>query len=182
MLAATTRIGRVRTTTGPGRSSGASRERWLKTTIHRPPPTKSASSISCISLIYICLRIGLRIAYASRMRTDSRWKFALFLAFSVAGFAQEAGAPDTQPGGGWRRFGEPAGSASASVPPPADSLPPGAQLVVPAGTWITVRVDQPLSSDRNQPGDAFTATLAQPIVANGRVIARRGQTVSGVVS
>jgi len=33
-----------------------------------------------------------------------------------------------------------------------------------------------------QPGDAFMATLAQPLIANGRVIARRGQTVSGVVA
>jgi hypothetical protein len=58
---------------------------------------------------------------------------------------------------------------------------PMTQLAVPAGTWITVRVDQPISSDHNQPGDVFTATLAQPVVANGRVIARRGQTVSGAV-
>jgi hypothetical protein len=28
----------------------------------------------------------------------------------------------------------------------------------------------------------FTATLAQPIISNGRIIARRGQTVSGVIS
>jgi hypothetical protein len=53
---------------------------------------------------------------------------------------------------------------------------------LPVGSWITVRVDQVLSSDRNQPGDAFTATLAQPLVANGRVVARRGQTVGGVVA
>ena len=38
-----------------------------------------------------------------------------------------------------------------------------------------------LSSDHNQTGDAFTATLAEPIVVNGRVIARRGQMVSGRV-
>lgn len=39
-----------------------------------------------------------------------------------------------------------------------------------------------LSSDHNQPGDAFMATLAQPIIASGVVLARRGQNVSGVVS
>lgn len=42
-------------------------------------------------------------------------------------------------------------------------------------------MNQPLSSDRNQPGDTFTATLTQPLVANGRVLARRGQTVGGGV-
>ncbi len=56
------------------------------------------------------------------------------------------------------------------------------ELTLPPGTWITVRVDQLLSTDRNQPGDAFTATLSQPLVANGLVIARRGQTVAGVVA
>ena len=35
---------------------------------------------------------------------------------------------------------------------------------MPAGTWITVRVNQPISSDHNQQGDPFTATLAQPLV------------------
>jgi hypothetical protein len=61
-------------------------------------------------------------------------------------------------------------------------MPPSSALTVPAGTWVTVRVNQPISSDHNQQGDPFTATLAQPIVANGRVIARRGQTVAGVVA
>jgi hypothetical protein len=62
--------------------------------------------------------------------------------------------------------------------PPPRSGP----LTVPAGSWITIRVNEPISSDHSQPGDMFTATLAQPIIANGRIIARRGQTVSGVVS
>jgi hypothetical protein len=53
--------------------------------------------------------------------------------------------------------------------------------VLPAGNWITVRINQPLSSDHNQTGDAFTATLAEPVVVNGFVIARRGQTVGGRV-
>jgi hypothetical protein len=38
-----------------------------------------------------------------------------------------------------------------------------------------------LSSDRNQTGDAFMATLADPIVVNGRVVAHPGQTVQGRV-
>ena len=42
-----------------------------------------------------------------------------------------------------------------------------------------MRVDEPLSSDRNQSGDVFTATLAQPLVADGRVLARPGQRVQG---
>jgi hypothetical protein len=60
-------------------------------------------------------------------------------------------------------------------------MAPSGPITIPAGTWITVRVDEPLSSDRNQSGDVFTASLAQPLVADGRVIARRGQTIQGGV-
>jgi hypothetical protein len=57
-----------------------------------------------------------------------------------------------------------------------------AQVNVPAGTYVTVRVNQLLSSDKNQTGDAFSATLAEPLVANGVVIAEPGQTIGGRVA
>jgi hypothetical protein len=56
------------------------------------------------------------------------------------------------------------------------------QLTLPAGTWISVRTDQVLSSDHNLPGDMFSVTLVQPLVANGLVVARRGQIMSGRVA
>jgi len=69
----------------------------------------------------------------------------------------------------------------AQAPPSADrSVPP--QLTIKPGTYLTVRVNQVLSSDHNQPGDAFSATLAQPVVVDGVVVAQRGQTVGGRVS
>ena len=39
-----------------------------------------------------------------------------------------------------------------------------------------------MSSDRNAAGETFAATLAQPVVADGFVVARRGQTIEGRVS
>lgn len=57
-----------------------------------------------------------------------------------------------------------------------------AQVSVPAGTYVTVRVNQQLSSDHNQPGDAFSATLVRPLVANGVVLAEPGQTIGGRVA
>lgn len=65
-------------------------------------------------------------------------------------------------------------------PRPAYGLPP--TLTVKPGTYITVRINQPLSSDRNHEGDTFTATLMQPVVVDGVVVAQRGQTVYGVVA
>src|SRR5205807_2414886 len=50
------------------------------------------------------------------------------------------------------------------------------------GTYLTVRVNEMLSSAKNQPGDAFTATLTQPLVVNGVVVAEPGQTVGGRVA
>jgi hypothetical protein len=55
-------------------------------------------------------------------------------------------------------------------------------ITIPAGKVIFVRLNEPLSSDRSHPGDGFTATLDQPIVVNGWVVAHRGETVVGTVT
>ncbi len=72
-------------------------------------------------------------------------------------------------------------SAATSVLAGQDrELPP--TLTVPAGTLLRVRVSQFLSSDHNKVGDSFTAELEQPVVSDGWVLARRGQTVLGRVA
>jgi hypothetical protein len=63
----------------------------------------------------------------------------------------------------------------------SDSAVP-AKLTLKAGKFVTVSVNQFLSSDRNQPGDPFSATLAHPLVVDGFLIAQRGQTVAGRVA
>jgi hypothetical protein len=65
--------------------------------------------------------------------------------------------------------------------PAAATDEPRSNLTLPPGTWVSVRVDQELSSDHSYPGDAFTATLAQPLIADGLVVARRGQMAGGHV-
>ena len=117
---------------------------------------------------------------------DAVMRIAIAVLLSAAlGFAQSPG---------WRRADQPAPAADPSTPVarPDDSLgPPPAdpsagaiapKLIIPPGKFITVRVNQPLSTDHNQVGDFFTATLAEPIVVDGIVVAQRGQTVSGRVS
>ena len=61
------------------------------------------------------------------------------------------------------------------------SGPPPSLLTIPAGTVVIMRTNEGLSTDRNQIGDQFTGVLEQPIVVNGWVVARRGQTVIGQV-
>jgi len=105
--------------------------------------------------------------------------------------------------GGWRKLGDqdstPA-AASQDNPapayqnaPPADQNPPQnyppqqtgtipSQLTLKPGTYVTVRINQPLSSDRDQAGDAFSATLVRPVIVDGIVVAQAGQTLGGKVS
>ena len=71
------------------------------------------------------------------------------------------------------------GRAPTRRTPPA---PVPANLVIPPGTVIFARLAEPLSSDRNQPGDTFTATLDRPVIVDGWVVARRGQTIVGSVT
>ena len=81
--------------------------------------------------------------------------------------------PTPDPQYGDRRYAQPG-------PPPAANIPP--QVTIAPGTFLTVRVNQLLSSDHNQAGDAFSATLVKPLVVNGLVVADRGQVIEGRVS
>jgi len=112
------------------------------------------------------------------------------LAASVVAFAQDPqGAyppygypPSGDSGPGWHQFSNP----PANYPPPGQMAPPDQPvpptLTLQAGTYITVRVDQMLSSDQNKPGDGFSTTLVRPLVANGFVVAPRGQMLGGRVA
>jgi hypothetical protein len=66
--------------------------------------------------------------------------------------------------------------------PQAMQKPVPAQLTVRAGTTVTVRLSQALSSEHNQTGDTFYGTLAEPLIVDGVVVAQRGETVTGRVT
>ena len=70
-------------------------------------------------------------------------------------------------------------------PPETETAPPEPRqpqrVAIPAGTLITVRLTETVSSERNRPGDAFAATVDQPLVVDGFVIAERGAPVQGKV-
>jgi len=54
-------------------------------------------------------------------------------------------------------------------------------VVVPAGTVIYVRLQQPLASTTAQPGESFPAVLDQPIVVDNQTIVASGAAVTGKV-
>ncbi|MFZ0594302.1 MAG: hypothetical protein WAM39_27855 [Bryobacteraceae bacterium] len=85
------------------------------------------------------------------------------------------------PYGGYPAGAPPYGQNGGYQPAPPPSGPVPARLTLPQGTYVTVRVNQTLSSDKNHPGDAFSATLAKPIIVDGVVVAQSGQTLGGRV-
>jgi hypothetical protein len=46
---------------------------------------------------------------------------------------------------------------------------------------LRVRLDQTLSSNHNQAGDAFSATVESPLIVRGETVIKRGATASGTV-
>ncbi len=91
--------------------------------------------------------------------------------------------PPTTPG--WHRFSTPTPQAAPTEAPAPQADPAPApvpeRITIPAGAFVTVRVDQFLSSDKNKAGDGFSATLSRPLVADGLVVSRRGETLGGRV-
>jgi BON domain len=70
----------------------------------------------------------------------------------------------------------PPGQMATSAPPPAP--PPPQTITIPAGTHVTVRMIDAIDSANNTAGQVFRATLAEPIVSHGQVVAPRGTPVS----
>lgn len=79
------------------------------------------------------------------------------------------------------------GQAQPQAPPPAAQPPRQpyglpAQVTMKPSTFVTMRINQGLASNKNAAGDTFSGTLTQPIVLDGVVVAQRGQMVYGRVA
>ncbi len=55
-------------------------------------------------------------------------------------------------------------------------------VTVPPGTAIHVRLDQTLTSNRNNSGDEFEATVSEPIVLDNKTVIPQGAKVEGRVT
>jgi hypothetical protein len=121
----------------------------------------------------------------------------LALPFSLAGLLLVAGCNKNQP---QQNAEQPAASQPAASPSspaaapgspnatpaaPAQAAPPPPQPVaytIPAGTRVTVRVTQTLSSKTAEEGQAFDATVSSPIAVKGKTLVSTGSAASGVVT
>lgn len=72
---------------------------------------------------------------------------------------------------------------TGATAPMGGAKPVAAQAnVVPAGQHIVVRLGQAVGSKISSPGQGFTATVAQPIEVNGKVLIPSGAEASGTVA
>jgi hypothetical protein len=63
-------------------------------------------------------------------------------------------------------------------PPP----PPPKKVTIPAGTQVTVRLNDALDTERNQVGDAFHGSLEAPIVVDDQTVIPEGADVAGRIA
>jgi len=74
-------------------------------------------------------------------------------------------------------------AAPATAPPEheAKKPEPPPPVVIPAGTAITVRTQSALGSKTSHSGDAFDATVAQPVSVDGKEVIPSGAEARGTV-
>jgi hypothetical protein len=95
---------------------------------------------------------------------------------SEAGDTAAAGDAVAQPGGSSKPG--PSGAAHAAAPPAA---PAPRRATLGAGTALKVRTTNTLSTKTVQSGETFAASLEEPIVHDGWMVAPKGATVYGKV-
>lgn len=74
---------------------------------------------------------------------------------------------------------QPSTMAVQTPPPPP---PPPQKVTIPSGTQLTVRLNEPLDSERNQVGDQFHGSLGAPIVVDDQTVIPLGADVTGRVA
>jgi len=75
------------------------------------------------------------------------------------------------------------GASTEAPKPPAVTEPPVSKPVtLPEGAVLTVRLNETVSSKNSNSGDRFTATVEEPVQADGKVVIPKGATVTGTVT
>jgi len=75
-----------------------------------------------------------------------------------------------------------AATAPAPKPPGVMEKLTAKPVTLPAGTVLTIRVNQTISTKSSKPGDRFEGSLVEPVEADGKVIIPKGATATGTVA
>jgi hypothetical protein len=74
-------------------------------------------------------------------------------------------------------------AVAQTTPAPAPAVPaPPSKVSIPDGTAMSVRLTDPLDSEKNQAGDTFRATLNVPITVDDNVVIPEGADLEGRVA
>lgn len=104
--------------------------------------------------------------------------FLLVVSFLLA--CQKANTPASSTENPNAAAGGAAGSATGANK--SEAKKPAAQpLIIPAGTHLTVRLGEALSSKTSQAGQGFGATVAEPVVLEGKTVIKDGAAAHGTV-
>ena len=122
---------------------------------------------------------------------------ALAIALSLAGCKSNPAPPanqpaatadSSQPASGQPSSMQPASPAPAGTPSSPNQQaaapappPPPVVITLPAGTAIRVRLDTDLGSKISQPGDSFSASIADNILKDGEIVVPKGARAEGTV-
>ena len=87
-------------------------------------------------------------------------------------------ASNDQPAGN-RMTPPPADNAPATAPAPPPPPPAPKKFIIDQGTQITVRLIDPIDSEKNQTGDTFHATLNAPLTSGGEEAVPAGAELTG---
>jgi BON domain len=66
-----------------------------------------------------------------------------------------------------------------NTPPPPPPPPPPKKFIIDQGTQLTVRLVDPIDSEKNQTGDTFHATLNAPLTSDGEEAVPAGVEITG---
>jgi len=105
---------------------------------------------------------------------------AVYFALLLAGCQKSADQPSAQSATDATSSAPGPGTSNSSAKRP-EPPPPPRPLVVPAETVLSVVLDQSVGSKISTPGQAFSATVSQPVEVDGRVAIPKGARASGVV-
>lgn len=88
----------------------------------------------------------------------------------------------------WKPAAEVKAAPPAASAKPAPSVAPkkpgpkAMQVTIAAGTPMVVRINETMTSEKNEVGDRWSGVLHEPLVVDGLVIAEKGSNVEGRVS
>ncbi len=71
--------------------------------------------------------------------------------------------------------------APARTPPPPPAPAPPQEITVPAGTQLSIRMNEEVSSEKAQVGDVFHGSLPAPVIVNGQTVIPTTADVEGRV-